>query len=112
MKNLRKTIRRIILENQEHFDKLMELIGSEKMENINQAFELAAGMGYINDYEYNFSLGKVAFLHTWSVSGGYDPAFLEALFLKNRFLTDTNVGNHEDGTSFDFVLRESSYGSN
>ena len=111
MKTLRKTIRRIILENQSHFDKLMELIGSEKIENINQAFELAAGMGYIKEYEYKPSLGKVSFLHTWSVSGGYDPAFLEALFLKNRFLQYCNVGNHEDGTSFDFVLRESSYGT-
>ena len=56
-------------------------------------------------------LGPVSFNHTWKVSGGYDIAFLEALFLKNRFLDNCNVGNHEDGTSFEFVLRESSYAS-
>ena len=85
--------RKLLLENQEHFDKLMELIGSEKIVNINQAFELAAGMGYIEDYEYTMRLGKVSFNHVWVVTGNYDPSFLQALFMKNRFLSqwcDTN----------------------
>lgn len=110
MKTLRKTIRRIILENQQHFDKLMELIGSEKIENINQAFELAAGMGYISDYEYKFELGKVSFNHIWSVSGNYDANFLQALFMKNRFLSHFCHTN-KTANGFEFVLKESSYGS-
>tara|TARA_X000000950_G_scaffold288004_1_gene402767 strand:+ start:617 stop:1192 length:576 start_codon:yes stop_codon:yes gene_type:complete len=110
MNNLRKAIRRLILENQSHFDKMMEMIGSEKIDNINQVFELAAGMGYVEKYEYKFKLGKVSFNHIWKVSGNYDPDFLQALFMKNRFLSHwCSVTKTADG--FEFMLKESSYAS-
>ena len=107
MKLLKETVRRLILENQNHFDKLMDMIGSEKIEYINQVFELALALGYIEHYEYRIEKGPIDnVLHVWAVSKGYSPDFLQALFLKNRFLSKTNIGNHEDGTSFDFVLSE------
>lgn len=52
MKNLRKTIRNILLENQQHIEKIVALLYTGEMENINQAIELAEAMGYISNVEY------------------------------------------------------------
>ena len=47
MKQLRKTIRRILLENQQHFEKLAKMIATGEKESIIQALELAEAVGYI-----------------------------------------------------------------
>ena len=52
MKTIRKVIRQMILENQQFYTKLMTMICTGDMENINQALSLAEGMGYVTDIEY------------------------------------------------------------
>ena len=47
MKNLRKTIRTILLENTNYYNKIIDGILSKDPENINQFLELAEGMEYI-----------------------------------------------------------------
>ncbi len=44
---LRNTIRKLILENQEHYEKLAMLITSPDFESINQAIDLADTLGYL-----------------------------------------------------------------
>ena len=46
-KQLRNTIRKLILENQEHYEKLAILITSGDFESINQAIDLADTLGYL-----------------------------------------------------------------
>ena len=80
MKQLRKTIRRILLENQSHFDKIADLICSEKLENIQQALELAEGMGYIDGYTYKEETHYASRSHGWTVfEGNYDEEFVNVL---------------------------------
>ena len=55
MRQLRKTIRRILLENTQFYDKLVDMIMSLDSGNINQAIELGETMGFLelHDYEKN-----------------------------------------------------------
>ena len=46
MKSLRKTIRRILLENQQQYDKIVTLIMSLDPMNVNSALMFAESMGY------------------------------------------------------------------
>ena len=81
MRTLRKTIRKILLENQ-HYDKLATMICSEDVANINQAFELASSIEAVSHVEYEQRSNPRhphLLTHNWTVTGGYDPAFLEAL---------------------------------
>ena len=55
MKQLRRTIRKILLENTQHIEKIVELLYTGEMANINQAVELAETMGYISNLEYSVS---------------------------------------------------------
>ena len=72
MKTLRRTIRRIIRENKEHILKIVELIYTGDVANINQAIELAETMGYISDVKqsvedaYYFPQD----IHIWEFVGG------------------------------------------
>ena len=52
MRLLRKTIRKILLENQRQYQKLVNMILSRDLESINQALELAQALGYVTDLEY------------------------------------------------------------
>ena len=80
MKLLRQTIRNILLENQQHFGKLAELICSEDIANINQAFELAVAIECVGHVEYTLAVGRHNYNnHIWKITDGYDPSFLEAL---------------------------------
>ena len=58
MKSLRKTIRKILVENQAHYDKLARLICTGELENIKQAIDLAESMGYIHQLEYKHRDGE------------------------------------------------------
>jgi len=82
MKNLRRTIRKILLENQSHYDKLATLICSENITNINQGFELASAIEAVQHVEYDqrsHHRHPHLLTHNWTITGGYEPAFLEAL---------------------------------
>ena len=80
MKQLRRTIRKLILENQSHFNKIADLICSEKLENINTALELARGMEYIGDYTYKVETHYATRSHGWTVmEGDYNVEFVNAL---------------------------------
>ena len=68
MKTLRRTIRRLILENQAHFDKIADLICSEKIDNIRQALELAKAMDYIGDFFYEEDTHYASRSHYWTIT--------------------------------------------
>lgn len=53
MKSLRKTIRKILLENQQHYEYLVPMIIDDTIKNIRQGTELANTMGYIKELYYN-----------------------------------------------------------
>ena len=55
MKQLRRTIRRILLENNDFYEKIAVLLCTGDLESINQAIELAETMGYIHRVEYELS---------------------------------------------------------
>ena len=66
MKQLRRTIRKILLENQAHYDKLARLMCTGEIESINQAVSFAESLGYINQVEYIYRDGEdfgLAFNH-------------------------------------------------
>ena len=75
MKQLRRTIRRLILENQRYHEKLVNLILTGDLANINQALEMALTMEYVTDlqhtnpYTQNRSLTK----HQWKIKA--NPEF-------------------------------------
>ena len=52
MKLLRETIQRIILENQQQYDKIVNMIMSLDPMNVNMALELAETMGYLEMQKY------------------------------------------------------------
>jgi len=49
---LKQTIRRILLENQQDYEKLAIMIFSAEIPNINQALDLAETLDYITDLKY------------------------------------------------------------
>ena len=112
MKTLRQTIRKILLENQQHFGKLAELICSEDIENINQAFELAAAIECVGHVEYTLVVGRHNYKnHAWKITGGYDPSFLEALkdiiYSATWGLRPRNTTIRFKKDSFELILKES-----
>lgn len=78
MKLLRETIRRLLLENQSHYDKIVKLICSEKVENINTALELARGMDYIGDFIYEEDTQYASRTHSWTIDE-WDDEFYSVL---------------------------------
>ena len=67
MKQLRRTIRKILLENNDFFEKLAIMLCTGDLESINQAIELAETMGYIHRVEYE--LWEQHYLvHQWTFS--------------------------------------------
>ena len=58
MKHLRRTIRKILLENQSHFDKLIALLVSNDNASIIQGIELADAMGYLEEVYHKDNTGK------------------------------------------------------
>ena len=53
MKQLRRTIRKLILENNQHYEKLVNMILTKDLDNVNQALELALAMGYVTDLQHS-----------------------------------------------------------
>ena len=85
MKLLRETIRNIMLENQQHYERIVNMILTGNLDNINQALELAQALGYVTDLQYRtgYSPGTST-RHIWEM--GVDPD-LEAE-IKNQYSID------------------------
>ena len=93
MKQLRRTIRRILLENNDHYEKLAIMLCTGDLESINQAIELAETMGYIHrvehqhiDVQTDFSVYRWTFsavkpfeaiiIKEWGKRTTYNPDFV------------------------------------
>ena len=61
MKLLRETIRRILLESADHYQKLITMFASKDLENIRSAVELGLAMGYFKE----ISLGQEESEYRW-----------------------------------------------
>ena len=80
MKLLRETIRKILIENQAHYEKLVNMILTKDLDNINQALELALAMGYATDLEHDnpYTSNPKYTKHRWELEG-VDPEFQAAI---------------------------------
>lgn len=67
MKQLRHTIRQILLENNDYYEKLAIMLCTGDLESINQAIELAETMGYIHRVEYEL-WEQHYHVHRWTFS--------------------------------------------
>ena len=92
MKTLRKTIRRILLENTQHIEKIVELIFTGDIANINQAVELAETMGYIEGVNYTEKEGYYfpEIEHKWTFAANKDFMYVvrdqdDDLFFREGF---------------------------
>ena len=92
MKTLRKTIRMILLENTQHIEKIVELIFTGDIANINQAVELAETMGYIEGVNYTEKEGYYfpEIEHKWTFAANKDFMYVvrdqdDDLFFREGF---------------------------
>ena len=114
---MKYSLKNLLLENQEHFDKLIVLLSSERIAEINMALELAQTLGYIGEYKYE----KIRFLtqppnHLWyvygpklpnGIPGTCDPDFLKAIGFPNNDLTpNTQIRTHRTPGGFMLALSE------
>lgn len=81
MSVLRETIRRLLLENNDHYEKLAVMLCSGDRSQIVQAIELAKTMDYVHRVEYN-TFGLVdgeGLVHRWnfSVVRPFEPVILD-----------------------------------
>ena len=65
MKTLRKTIRKILLENTSRYDAVANLILSEKLDEIEYALQLAESAELIGPYTYKEETHYDSRTHTW-----------------------------------------------
>ena len=79
MKQLRKTIRKLILENQRYHEKLVNLILTGDLANINQALEMALTMEYVTDLQHDVHPPGFSpyTRHVWKMK--VDPEFEAAI---------------------------------
>ena len=84
MKQLRKTIRKILLENQRHYEKIVDMILTGDLAYINQALELALTMEYVTDLQHDeHPPGFSPYTrHVWRMN--VDPEFEAAIERKYR----------------------------
>ena len=75
-KLLRETIRRLILENQSHYEKLAKLMLTAEKESIVQACELAEAMGYVSFTNHTTRRWNAGISNWWSCND-CNPQFLE-----------------------------------
>ena len=69
MKELRRTIRSLILENKQHYEKLVNMILTRDIDNVNQALELALAMGYVTDLQHSnpYTSNRAYTKHRWEL---------------------------------------------
>ena len=78
MKLLRKTIRKILLENKSKFNALIEMICSEKLDDIEYALQLAEAAEIIGEYSYKEETHYDSRSHIWTFHE-FDEGFTSAL---------------------------------
>ena len=99
MKLLRETIRKILLENQQRFTKLVEMIMTKEWENVNYALKLASALEYVtglqhkNVYTQNQSLTG----HQWTMTA--TPEFIAEIKKHYTIDFDSNMQIFYDGPS-------------
>ena len=114
---MKYSLKRLLLENQELIPKLIKLLSTERIEDINNALELAITLGYIGSYNYQ----KMTFLtqppnHHWyvygpklpnGIQGSCDSDFLRAVgFPKNDLTPNTQIRRHRTPGGFQLILME------
>ena len=90
MKRLRKTIRKILLENQQHYEKLAKLICTGDKASVVQAVELAEAVGYISFTNHSTRKWHAGTYNIWSCND-CDPQFLEELEKQYREETGNRI---------------------
>ena len=112
MKQLRRTIRGILLENKVHFEKLAKMLCTGNLENVNQALDLAETLEYIHNVEYDVSTMSTRtdmktnrFVHKWSFSAVKE---FEATILDEW--DNTSVHNLRFGVFVIYPIRNHSIG--
>ena len=75
MKQLRRAIRKILLENKSSYDVVVDLIFSENIDDIDYALQLAEGAELIGPYTYKEETHYDSRTHTW-VFHEWDEAFM------------------------------------
>ena len=78
MKLLRKTIRNLILENKSKYNAVIEMICSEKIDQIEYALQLAEAAEIIGEYSYKEETHYNSRSHVWTFHE-FDEAFTGAL---------------------------------
>ena len=78
MRLLRKTIRKLILENKSKYDAVIEMICTEKIADIDYALELAEAAEIIGPYTYKEETHYDSRSHVWTFHE-FDEAFAKAL---------------------------------
>jgi hypothetical protein len=74
-RQLRETIREILLENTADYDKIVTLLVEGTLDSIKQGIELAEAMGYAHNVEYKTTPIRTTYhnevdrmVHVWSIS--------------------------------------------
>ena len=75
MKQLRRVIRKILLENKSSYDAVIDLIFSENLDDIDYALQLAESAELIGPYTYKEETHYDSRTHTW-VFHEWDEAFM------------------------------------
>lgn len=97
MKQLRRTIRRILLESADHYQKLIKMFASKDIVNIRSAVELGISMGYFKE----ISLGQEESKYRWD-------CYLET----NDDFCDAFIEQHPEGISIYRGGEPNAYGTN
>ena len=76
MKQLRRIIRSLILENKQHYEKLVNMILSKDLASINQALEMALTLGYVTDLQHShpYVQNPMYVKHKWKMEA--NPEFV------------------------------------
>ena len=88
---LRRTIRRILLENHQHFEKLVTLMLTGEQEYVVQAIELAEALEYISTPRYTNETDKFGRIHhSWSCNAN-DQGFYDELETRYQIATGERI---------------------
>ena len=97
MNLLRETIRRILLESADHYQKLIKMFASKDLENIRSAVELGIAMGYFKEV----SLGQEESAYQW-----------DCMLETNEDFSDTFVEQYPEGITIYRGGKPNAYATN
>ena len=117
MKQIRRAIRKIILENNARYDGVVNLILSEKLDDIEYALQLAEAAELIGPYTYNEETHYDSRTHKWMFHE-WDEGFINVLSdrikeinmfrrsgkrIENVRITETGLGPNGFSASFRLI---------